>query len=108
MIFGIPEIGSGTKIFLPTVYAVSVKEQKEEQMTKRKVVWVSPDGKGGWDAKTQGSQRAAGNYADKAEALGKAKEVAKNAPFGQVKVQRRDGKIQTEYTYGKDPRRTPG
>jgi hypothetical protein len=77
-------------------------------MSERKKVWVSPDGKGGWDTKTEGAQRAAGNYANKAEAVEKAKEVAKNAPFGQVKVQGRGGKIQTEYTYGKDPRRTPG
>lgn len=77
-------------------------------MSGRKKVWVSPDGKGGWDAKTQGAGRAAGNYADKADALEKAKEVAKNAPLGQVIVQGRDGKIQTEYTYGQDPRRTPG
>ena len=88
------------------IIASSLRE--EEQTAERKKVWVSPDGKGGWDAKTQGAERAAGNYEDKADALGKAKEVAKNAPLGQVIVQGRDGKIQTEYTYGKDPRRTPG
>ncbi|MDD5537430.1 MAG: DUF2188 domain-containing protein [Candidatus Omnitrophica bacterium] len=77
-------------------------------MAERKRVWVSPDGKGGWDVKTQGAQRAAGNYEDKTDALSKAKEVAKNAPLGQVVVQGRDGRIQTEYTYGKDPERFPG
>jgi hypothetical protein len=77
-------------------------------MSERKRVWVSPDGDGGWNAKTEGAKRVAGNYEDKADALAKAKEVAKNAPLGQVIVQGRDGKIQTEYTYGKDPERTAG
>lgn len=77
-------------------------------MADRKRVWVSPDSHGGWNAKTQGAQRAAGNYEDKVDALRKAKEVAKNAYLGQVIVQGRNGRIQTEYTYGKDPRRFPG
>ena len=81
---------------------------KEVAMAERKKVWVSPDGHGGWNAKTQGAQRAVGNYEDKADALDKAKEVAKNASLGQVIVQGRNGKIQTEYTYGKDPRNIPG
>ncbi len=77
-------------------------------MGERKRVWVSPDGKGGWDVKTQGAQRAAANCEDKADALSKAKEVAKNAPLGQVIIQGKDGKIQTEHTYDKDPKRFPG
>lgn len=32
-------------------------------MSNRKKVWVSPDGDGGWFAKTEGARRAAGNYA---------------------------------------------
>ncbi len=77
-------------------------------MAERKRVWVSPDSRGGWNVKSEGAKRAIGNFEDKVDALAKAKEVAKNAPLGQVKVQSRDGKIQTEYTYGKDPERTLG
>lgn len=77
-------------------------------MTERKRVWVSPDSRGGWNVKSEGAKRTIRNFEDKVDALAKAKEVAKNVPLGQVKVQGRDGKIQTEYTYGKDPERTLG
>ncbi len=79
-------------------------------MSNRKRVWVSPDGDGGWDVKTQGAKKATGNYEDKVEAVKRAKEVAKAAPSGrgQVIIQRRDGIIQTEHTYGADPERSPG
>ncbi len=74
----------------------------------RKKVWVSPDGDGGWNVKTQGAKRAVGNFEDKPDAVDRAKEIAKSAPLGQVIIQKRDGEIQTEYTYGKDPEKYPG
>lgn len=74
----------------------------------RKQVHVVPDGKGGWDVKSAGSKRAAGNYEDKPDAVSKAKEVAKNAPLGQVVIHDKHGVIQTEHTYGKDPEKYPG
>ena len=77
-------------------------------MSERKRVWVSPDGEGGWNVKTEGAQRAAANYDDKSDALGRAKDIAQAAPLGQVIVQGQNGRIQFEWTYGKDPRRTPG
>lgn len=79
-------------------------------MPDRKRVWVSPDGDGGWDVKTQGAKKAAGNFEDKADAIERAKEIAKAAPSGrgQVIIQGRDGVIQTEHTYGDDPERSPG
>lgn len=77
-------------------------------MSERKRVWVSPDGQGGWDVKTQGAQRAAANYEDKPDAVNRAKDIARSAPLGQVIIKGEDGKIQTEHTYGKDPRRSPG
>jgi hypothetical protein len=52
-----------------------------------------------------GSDRA---FETKAKALAQAKREAKAAPLGQVVVHRMDGVIQTEYTYGQDPRRTKG
>lgn len=72
-------------------------------MSERKRVWVSPDGKGGWNAKTEGAKKAAANFEDKADAIDKAKSIAKNAPKGQVIIQKEDGTIQTEHTYKKDP-----
>lgn len=77
-------------------------------MSDRKRVWVSPDGDGGWDVKSQGAERAARSFDDKIDAVDFAKQVAKNAPLGQVLIQGRDGRIQTEYTYGKDPREYKG
>ncbi|MFH1362074.1 MAG: DUF2188 domain-containing protein [bacterium] len=72
-------------------------------MSSRKRVWVSPDGEGGWNVKSQDTTRAAGNFEDKVDAVDKAKSIAKNAPTGQVIIQGRNGKIQTEHTYKKDP-----
>ena len=72
-------------------------------MSSRKRVWVSPDGAGGWKVKSEGAKRAAANYENKPDAIDKAKEIAQNAPLGQVIIQGKDGVIQTEYTYQHDP-----
>jgi hypothetical protein len=37
-----------------------------------------------------------------------AKEHARKAPLGQVKVHKQDGNMEYESTYGEDPRRSPG
>lgn len=57
----------------------------------------------GWDVKQEGGKRASGNFSTKQEAIQRGKELAKNAPLGQIKIHGQDGKIQTEHTYGKDP-----
>jgi len=72
-------------------------------MSDRKRVWVSPDGDGGWNVKSEKAERAAANYEDKSDAIAKATSIAKNAPKGQVIIQKMDGQIQTEHTYGADP-----
>jgi len=72
-------------------------------MSNRKRVWVSPDGKDGWNVKTQGKSKAAANFEDKSDAIAKAKDIAKNAPTGQVIIQKKNGTIQTEHTYKNDP-----
>ena len=72
-------------------------------MSTRKRVWVSPDGAGGCNVKTEGASKAAANFEDKIDAVDKAKSIAKNAPLGQVIIQKKDGVIQTEHTYRKDP-----
>lgn len=74
----------------------------------RKVVHVTPDGDGGWNVKSANAQRVAANFENKVDAVDRAKEIAKNAPLGQVKIHGVDRKIQTEYTYGNDPRKYKG
>lgn len=72
-------------------------------MKPRKVYHVTPHGDGDWKVKAEGSKRAADIIENKAEAVERAIELAKSNPLGQVKIHGQDGKIQTEYTYGKDP-----
>lgn len=43
----------------------------------------------------------------KEEAVEFAKERAKSAELGQVKVHKKDGNMEYESTYGEDPRRSP-
>ena len=77
-------------------------------MAERKRVWVSPDGDGGWNVKSEGTSRAAGNFENKSDAVDRAKEIAKASFLGQVLIQKRSGEIEVEYTYGKDPQKYPG
>lgn len=37
------------------------------------------------------------------DAVGRGKGQAKSGSLGQIKIHGQNGKIQTEYTYGKDP-----
>ena len=72
-------------------------------MEKRKVSHVTKNSDDGLNVKKEGSQRASGNFGTKNEAVQRGKELAKNAPLGQIKIHGQDGKIQTEHTYGKEP-----
>jgi hypothetical protein len=76
--------------------------RKEETMSRRKVVHVTPDGAGNWVVKSEGTERAAAVLRNKGEAVARAKEIAKSAALGQIKVHGRDGRIQYENTYGDD------
>lgn len=73
-------------------------------MAKRKTYHVTKNTQGdGWNVKKEGAGRASGNFDTKQEAVQRGKELAKNAPLGQIKIHGQNGKIQTEHTYGKDP-----
>jgi hypothetical protein len=72
-------------------------------MPKRKVVYVSPSDKAKWSVKNEGAQRTLRNFGNKKDAVDFGRQMAKNADLGQLKIQRRDGTFQREYTYGKDP-----
>lgn len=72
-------------------------------MAKRKVYYVTKDSDGGWNVKKENAQRVSGKFDTKKAAVQRGKELAKNAPLGQIKIHGQDGKIQTEHTYNKDP-----
>ena len=73
----------------------------------RKIYHVTPAGED-WRVKRTDTRRAASLHKSKSEAISRAKQLARNAALGQVMVHRSDGAIQSEYTYGRDPRRSPG
>jgi hypothetical protein len=73
----------------------------------RKIYHVTPAA-GGWRVKREHAGRADSVHGRKAPALARAKWLVRRAALGQVKVHGKDGEIQMEYTYGKDPRRSPG
>jgi hypothetical protein len=77
-------------------------------MSERKIYEVKPHQNGGWQGKLQSATRASVVADTKAEALAQTKELAKAATLGQVIVKGRDHVIQTEHTYGADPRRSVG
>lgn len=68
---------------------------------KDKTYRVTPHADG-WSVKRDGAQRAAAVYDTKAEAVARAKEIARPREL-QVVVHGQNGQIQTEYTYGHDP-----
>ena len=74
-------------------------------MAKRKVIHVTfKQREGRWHLRGGSSSL----FGTKAEAVEAAKKEAKAAALGQVVVHTKIGGIQTEYTYGRDPRRTKG
>jgi hypothetical protein len=77
--------------------------------TERTVYWVQPGSqKGSWRVQKQGGSRASGTFEKKSEAITFAKEQAKKTGLGQVRIQNGEGRIEREFTYGKDPRSKKG
>jgi hypothetical protein len=72
-------------------------------MGKRTVLYVSPGSRNGWDVKRQDAERASKHFDNKTDAVAFAKQLAKGSGPSQLKIQKQDGKFQTEYTYKKDP-----
>lgn len=71
-------------------------------MGKREKFHVVPKEKG-WQVKKEGGNRAMKNFKRKQDAVDYGRNKAKEVDIGQLKIHGKDGKIQTEYTYGKDP-----
>lgn len=77
-------------------------------MIERKVYHVVPAGSD-WRVELEGHGGAVGGrYEDKIEAVEAARQLAHKEDLGQVIVHRKDGTIETEYTYHEDPRRFVG
>ena len=82
---------------------VSLADLGVSNMAKRKTYHVTGDGEGGWRVKAAGGARASSTHENKTDAVQSAKDLAKAQPLGQIVIHRKDGQIQTEHTYGKDP-----
>ena len=74
-------------------------------MLKRKVLHVVPIEEGGWAVRERERGPAVASAMAKVKAVVEAKKLAKRSGLGQVVIHGRDGRIQTEYTYGRDPKR---
>lgn len=76
-------------------------------MSQRKVYEVRPHSQG-WQGIVQGAGRASVVGTRKSDVLAQTKNLAKEAPLGQVIVKGKNHQIQTEYTYGSDPKKYQG
>jgi hypothetical protein len=72
-------------------------------MASRKTYHVTPTDGGDWKVQAENAQRASSVHENKADAVDRAKDLAQGQSLGQVVIHGKDGKIQTEHTYGKDP-----
>lgn len=72
-------------------------------MSRRKKFHVTPTGSGNWKVIRQGGSKASGIFENKTEAIERGRELAKKNRLGQLIIHKKDGKFQTEYTYGEDP-----
>ena len=79
-------------------------------MAQRKVYHIvpNPGQEKDWKIKEENIDEPLGLFSNKVEAIEKAKEIAKANEPSQIIVHREDGQIQTEYTYGDDPRKYKG
>lgn len=73
----------------------------------RTVYWVSPDGEM-WKVQLEGAKTPDSRHRTKEEAIREARARAHANKPSQVKVQHKDGTIETEWTYGDDPFPPPG
>ena len=78
-------------------------------LTKERLVYhVVPNSSGEKWVVSQENAEFRKEFETKDEAVQFAKEHARKAPLGQVKVHKQDGNMEYESTYGEDPRRSPG
>lgn len=79
------------------------------QATKERIVYhVVPNSSGERWVVSQERAEFRREFDTKEEAVEFAKERAKSAELGQIKVHKKDGNMEYENTYGEDPERYPG
>lgn len=71
-------------------------------------MWVEPREDGRWAAQRRGSERASAVTENKSTAINQARRLAQQHQLSQVVIMNGNGRIEREYTYGKDPRRFVG
>ena len=84
----------------------SATTSKARGSSSRLVYHVKPTDSGRWSVAQRGAARASATFNRKSDAVARGKELAKRRSRGQLVVHGRDGKVQGEFTYGDDPRRT--
>ena len=73
-------------------------------MAKRTVYYVQTSGEA-WVVKKKGKVSPESKHKTKTKAVTVGRRLAKRAhPWGQLIIKGRNGRIQTEHTYGNDPR----
>jgi len=88
-----------------TIYdKINYGEEVNSKMTKAKRrIYDVISSENGWQVKRRGAKRASSVHRTKDEAIAAAIEIARNQKPSQIVIHRRDGTIQEERTYGKDP-----
>lgn len=66
-----------------------------------KTTHVVPDGKGGWNVKQGGSQRASANFNTKQPAIDRARELSRNQG-SELFIHKKNGQIGSKDSHGKD------
>jgi hypothetical protein len=77
---------------------------RRSKMAKRTTYLVQTKA-GAWVVQRQGKKSPESKHRTKAMAVKKGRRLAKKAqPWGQLRIKGKNGRIQTEHTYGNDPR----
>lgn len=75
---------------------------------KRKVYHITKNRKGYWQSKVRENKNPSIIALSKKEVIEKTVKLAKKSSLSQVIIHKEDGEIQSERTYGKDPRKSKG
>ncbi len=83
------------------------EEKTPREITPREVYHVVPNSSGEHWVVSQENAEFKKEFEKKDEAVEFAKDRARKAKLGQVKVHKKDGNMEYENTYGEDPSRSP-
>lgn len=92
-----------------SVMPVMPNAMLQAQASTRVIYHVVPDSKAGvWHVKQQGNAVPVATFKTKAETVAAGREIARAHTKSQLIVHLANGRIETEYTYGEDPRSSKG